>query len=85
MKSITVHRLDDSVARLIQAKAKAEGKSLNKTIKALLDQALGVSPRDRRSRAEDFSEFLGVWKKSEVVEFERLTADFRQVHEEEWR
>ncbi len=31
-KSITIHDLDDSVAKLIEAKAKSDGRSLNKTI-----------------------------------------------------
>ncbi len=84
MKSITIHGLDDSVARLIEARAKAEGHSLNKTIKALIEQALGVSPRDRNIHAHDFSEFLGAWKKSELKEFERVTKGLRRVHEEDW-
>lgn len=46
MKSITIHGMDDEMDRQIREKAAAEGKSLNKTIKGLLEQALG----GRRSR-----------------------------------
>lgn len=37
MKSITVHGMDDEMDGQIREKAAAEGKSLNKTIKGLLE------------------------------------------------
>jgi len=58
MKSITVHNLDEKTAILIEQKAKETGLSLNKTIKLLLRQALGVSYRES-SRSHFWSPFQG--------------------------
>ena len=85
MKSITVHGLDDSVAGLIRARAKARGESVNRTIKGLLEQSLGVKPTDKERQARDFSEFLGVWKKSDLDEFQAATSHVRKVDAEDWR
>jgi hypothetical protein len=85
MKSITIHGLDDAVARLIGERAKAERRSLNRTIKSLLEEALGVRPRDTARHAKDFAEFLGVWSKSDAAAFDHATADLRRVEPEEWR
>ena len=67
MRSITIHGMDDELDRQIREKAAAEGKSLNKTIKGLLKQALG----GRRSRREEFVDLFGCWSAEELTEFER--------------
>jgi hypothetical protein len=70
---------------MIEAQAKSAGQSLNKTVKALLEQSLGMRPPDDRHHADDFAEFLGVWKNSDLKEFERCTAAIRSVEDEDWR
>ena len=85
MKSITIHGLDETVARMIETRAKADGQSLNKTIKDLLDQSLGIKPAARNRHAEDFSEFLGVWGKKDQDEFEKAARTFRTIDDEDWR
>ncbi len=39
MKSMTIHGVDQQLANLIKAKAQAEGMSVNKTIKLILETA----------------------------------------------
>jgi len=85
MKSITIHGLDDVVARLIEARARSDGRSLNQTLKALIEESLGVRPRDAVRHARDFEEFLGVWSKAEVAAFGDATEDFRRIEDGEWR
>jgi hypothetical protein len=85
MKSITIHRLDDTVTRMIEARAKSAGQSLNKTVKALLEQSLGMRPPEDHRHADDFAEFLGVWENSDLKEFERCTAAIRSVEDKDWR
>lgn len=85
MKSLTIHGLDETVARMIENKARAEGQSLNKTIKNLLEESLGIRPAAGNRYAEDFAEFLGAWKKSDLKEFEEVTRDIRTIDEEDWR
>lgn len=81
MKSITVHGLDDPLDRLIREKADREGVSLNKTIKKLLRDSLGLS---RQHKKHDFSAFCGIWSKKEYEEFERSVKDFERIDREDW-
>ena len=85
MKSITIHQLDDTVTRMVEARAKSAGQSLNKTVKALLEQSLGMRPPEDLRHADDFAEFLGVWENSDLREFERCTVVLRSVNEEDWQ
>jgi len=82
-KSITIHDIDPATAKLIEDRAEAEGRSLNKTIQALLEQALGVKPSNDAHR-NDFSEFLGKWKSSDLHAFEKATKDLRKIDDEDW-
>ena len=71
MKSITIHGIDDPLAELIKFRAQAEGLSINKTVKKLLEESLAVKPRAKGSNRSDFEEFCGVWSESELAEFEK--------------
>ena len=84
-KSITIHGLDDRISRRIEEKAKAEGRSLNRTIKILIEEAIGPKVSVAATRREAFSEFLGVWKRHEAEEFASVTADIRQIDKGDWR
>lgn len=83
MKSITIHGLDDHLYKLVQEKAKAEGLSLNKTIKKLLEESLGMKPRTSE-KYDQFKEFRGVWSDSDLVEFEEQTQELRKIHPQDW-
>lgn len=85
MKSITIHGVDDPLAKLIKSKARSEGLSINKTVKKLLEEALGVKPLSRGKFRSDFEEFCGMWTESDLKEFEEKTKDLRIVHDEDWR
>ena len=85
MKSITIHNLDDSLALLIQEKARKEGLSLNRAVKLLLCEALGLSPTSSVDRKADFAEFCGVWSESDQQEFEAKIKDLRQVDGSDWQ
>jgi len=84
-KSITIHGLDDRISRRIEEKAKAEGRSLNRTIKILIEEAIEPKISVAATRRGTFSEFLGVWKRHEAEEFAAATADLRRIDKEEWR
>jgi len=85
MKSITIHGIDDSLAELIKSKAQSEGLSVNKTVKKLLEESLGVKPRNKGTNRGDFEEFCGIWSESERTEFENKTKEFRNVDYEDWQ
>jgi len=84
MKSITIHKLDDELEKVIVAKARERGVSQNQLIKELLRNALGLEDIKRDHRA-DFEEFLGIWTDEDVAAFEERTASFREVDEAEWQ
>lgn len=83
MKSITIHNLEDRLAKRIEQKAKESGLSLNKTIKRLLAQALGLPPAGQ-DHSPDFEEFLGIWSQEEFDAFQNQTAEFEKVDSTDW-
>jgi hypothetical protein len=85
MKTISIHNLDDQLVRLISERARAEGSSVNKVIKSLLAQALGVKPTATAPRRHEFEEFCGVWSARELKEFEKRAGDMDQVDPGDWR
>jgi hypothetical protein len=85
MKSITIHGIDDPLAELIKSKAQAEGLSINKTVKKLLEESLGVKPRAKGINRHDFEEFCGIWSDSDLAEFEENTKDLRNINYEDWK
>ena len=84
MKSITIHGIDDPLAELLKSRAQAEGLSINKTVKKILEESLGVKPRSKGKHRSDFEEFCGIWSKSELGEFEKNIKDLRKINQEDW-
>ena len=84
MKSITIHGLEDDLDEKIRNKAGQEGLSLNKTIKLLVREALGVSDRPPDHR-RDFQDLFGIWSQADIEAFDRATADLSRIDIEEWK
>ncbi len=82
MKSITVHKLDEGLVREIEKRANEQSTSLNRTIKQLLRQALGLG--SDKKPAVDFSDLCGVWTAAELKQFEENTADLNRVQAGDW-
>lgn len=84
MKSITIHGLEDPLDTLIREKAKSQGLSLNKTIKKLLAESLGVSPKSVKDRKSDFLDLFGKWSQKEARQFSTQIADLEKIDPEDW-
>ena len=84
MKSVTIHKLDEETKRALTKRAEEEGTSLNRLVKRLLRESLGIDG-GKESRRQDFAEFCGRWSEEEAREFERATAGFGEINEEVWR
>ena len=84
MKSISIHGLDKETEKLLKKRAESEGKSVNKTVKEILEKALGVGPV-RRDHRDDFIEFLGIWTKEESKQFRKAIEDMEKVDPEDWK
>ena len=85
MTSITIHGLDEPLAELIRSRARSEGLSINRMIKKLLEESLGVKPGQKDTNRGDFEEFCGMWSESDLREFEKKTEEFRRVNPEDWQ
>ncbi len=84
MKSITIHGLEDRLSERIREKARQQGLSLNKTIKKLLAEALGVEEQAPRDRREQFLDLFGIWTKEEAEEFNKSLEETRKLDPEDW-
>ena len=82
MKSITIHNIDEKTSFLIEKLAKKSGLSLNKTIKMLLQKALGHE--HELNGGNDFEEFLGIWSKDDFEEFEQRVKDLNKIDAFDW-
>lgn len=83
MTSITIHGLEDPLDSLIREKARQQGTSLNKTIKQLLAQSLGIS-HDRPNNRDDFADLCGIWSSEDLAEFNHNTQDFSVTDPKDW-
>jgi len=79
MKSITLHNLDPDLAEALARKARAEGRSLNRTSQELLRAALGLGGPDKPDRTESSRDLFGTWSQQERREFSRRIAPLERV------
>lgn len=84
MKTITIHGIDDITMEQLKKKADETGLSINKTVKKLLQEVLGIKPEDISSRRTDFEEFCGIWSEKDVSDFNKATEPLNQIVPEEW-
>ena len=84
MKSITIHNIDEPLAKLIKSKARSESMSVNKTIKKILETSFGIKPRGSDAKRADFEEFCGMWSENDLAEFEERTKEFRKIDSGDW-
>jgi hypothetical protein len=84
MKSITIHGLDGPLWSMLKAKSEFEGMSLNKTIKMLLENSLGIKPIKKMERYNEFKEFKNLWSDSDLLEFEENIKEFNKIDKEDW-
>lgn len=86
MKSLTIHGIDEVLDRKLKVLSRKENLSLNRTIKKILCDSFGVSGKAKRpDHSDDFSEFLGKWKKSEADEMKKSIEFSRKVNMEDWK
>jgi hypothetical protein len=83
LKSITIHKIDDSLFNVIRKRAVKSGKSLNQTIKQLLSESLGT--QNKVKNYSEFNEFCGIWSKDEYKEFKTKTNGFEKINPDDWK
>jgi plasmid stability protein len=84
-RPLTVRGLDGTLRSALEREAARRGKSLNKTVLALLAESLGLAHGDRVALADDLDELAGTWSKSEAARFDESLRAQRQVDPKLWR
>lgn len=82
MKSITIHKLEKELYKTLVEAAQKEDTSINKIVKRILRQSLGLDPNPRKKI--DLIGIAGKWTEQDYKEFEKATEDFDQIEEAEW-
>jgi len=85
MKSITIHGIYDTMDKMIRKRAQKQGLSLNKTIKNLLEHALGLQQPGNSDHREEFIDLFGIWKKEDETEFKRNIRDLEKIDKQDWQ
>ncbi len=80
---MTLRQVPDGVAKGLKFRARKSGQSLNRTIIALIEEALGIKHTGKSKR--DLSKFAGQWSAKELAEFKHNTRLFEQLDKEIWK
>ncbi len=83
MKTMTIRNVSPDLAAALQEEKSRRGLSLNRTVLALMQEALGVSEEAERSNG--LRRLAGTWTEDEFHEFEEAVRPFREIDEELWR
>lgn len=83
MKHLTIRSIPDELGRALEREKKRQGRSLNETVKVLLERALGLAPDSHYDNG--LGRFAGTWSAKEAAEFEKATAVFERIDDEQWR
>ena len=84
MKSITIHGVDNHLAEALKRLAEEHNTSVNRTVKRLLEEVLGMKPRESARYHDDFAKFCGLWSAKDLAEFEDATVDMGAIDPEDW-
>ena len=69
MNSITIHKMDNQLAKELKRRAKSESVSVNAMVKRLLAEALGIKVSKEPLHKSEFEPFLGLWSDEDAKEF----------------
>jgi len=83
MRSITIHNIEPELSSRIEKQSHENGTSLNKTIKSLLLEAVGLSAKGG-ARLDEFSDLSGVWSRKEANQFMAAISECGKVDKEDW-
>ena len=82
MSQITLRDVPPELDHRLRELARAQNKSLNKTIIGVLMGSLHLG--DGGDRKRDLSDLAGTWSDEEAAEFEANTRVFEQIDDEMW-
>ena len=83
MKTMTIRNVPTELSAALEAEKRRRGLSLNRTVVALMQEALGVSPGT--SRSNGLHRLAGSWSKDEFRDFEQAVAPLSEIDRELWK
>ena len=84
MGSITIHKMDDDLARALEERSRREGVSMNRLVKRLLRSALGLEKEPETDHRGDFLDLFGTWTDRETADFHRRIEDLERIEPTDW-
>jgi hypothetical protein len=84
-QQLTIRAIRARLRSALEREAARRGKSLNKTVLALLAERLGLVESGDRAEHDDLDELAGTWSKSEAARFDEAVRAQRQVDAKLWR
>lgn len=85
MSSITLHDLNDSLYAALQKMARKEGKSMNRTIKGLLEESLGLKHDAAANGSSAYSVLCGAMPAEEAERMLRFEdEEMETIDDEAW-
>ena len=85
MTSLTLHALDDQLAKRIRCRAKELSISMNELAKRVLAEGLGIKAQTEPHNREIFESFCGSWTEDDIKQFESRTSDLNKINQEDWK
>ena len=83
MKTMTIRNVPTELAQALDSERRKRGTSLNRTVLALLRNALGVPSQAVRSNG--LRQLAGTWSEAEYKQFEHAVAPLGEIDEAMWR
>ena len=83
MKTITVRNVSTELAEALTAEKRRRGLSLNRTVLALMAEALGIS--SHLSRSNGLRRLSGTWTEDDFRRFEEAVAPFGEIERDIWK
>ena len=83
MKTMTIRNIPSELAQALDKERRRRGLSLNRTVLALLGNALGV--QNAATRSNGLRQLAGTWSEAEYRQFEQAVAPFGEIDEAMWR
>jgi hypothetical protein len=83
MKSISIHGVDKEMARRIREKSAEYGLSVNRTMKKLLGESLGLE-NEKAKPSHEFDDLCGILPKKAGAELEKILQEMDTVDPEAW-
>ena len=85
MSSITLHDLDDSLYAALKKKARKEGCSMNRTIKRILEESLGLKNGSEDRGNGVYAKLCGAMPAEEADRMDRFEQEeLETIDGEEW-